>query len=239
MKKISTLLLAALLGGPGAISAAPIPLLNSSFETPTAPDPHDPFPVSVVIDNWQRNDTPPNFQLGTFQNPPPGDPLGHINNLDQNQGGFIVATPGIALWQTASGTGSTISLGEQYKFTLALAADSSATLDNEGVRIKIYYLDASSAKVYIADRQILSNETRALNPGKITQLIDYSVTTTVVGAGSGAIGRQIGVELVGDSTAQGGYWDFDNARLETVPEPMTAMLMLLAGGSCLGLRRRR
>ncbi|HEV7401475.1 MAG TPA: PEP-CTERM sorting domain-containing protein [Chthoniobacteraceae bacterium] len=237
--RTTTLVLVSLLSGASALFAAPISLLNYSFESPTAPDPHDSFPVSVVIDNWQRNDVAPNYQLGAFQNPAVGDPLGHINNLDGNQGGFIVATPGIALWQTAAGTGSTVSLGQQYKFTLALSASSQATADGEGVRIRIYYLDAASQKVYLADRQVLSNESRALNPGAITQLIDYSVTTAVIAAGNAAIGKAIGVELVGDSTAQGGYWDFDNARLDTVPEPSATALLLLAAGSCLGLRRRK
>jgi hypothetical protein len=82
----------------GKLQAQAIPVPNGSFESPTPPP---GFPVTTLIDVWQKSAQPPGVPLpggitwdqlsGAFPNTPVGSP-DHIDNLDGNQAAYKVVS---------------------------------------------------------------------------------------------------------------------------------------------------
>jgi hypothetical protein len=214
---------------------ASISIPNYSFESPTTTF------VNTNIDSWSKTPQPAWWtsaygydwsQLtGLFVNTAPGA-SDHIDNMDQNQAIWLFAVPGAGLYQDLAGT---YTVGQAY--TLTAGVLSGPILDSNTMQIGLYYRDVSNAIVPLGAATATAG-TVADNNG--THLEDYSFVLPAVSASDPWAGKAIGVQLLATATFEnmGGYWDADNVRLTTTPEPAT-MALLAAGAGFLASRRRR
>ena len=72
----------------------------------------------------------------------------------------------------------------------------------------------------------------------ITHLNDFSVTLPEVQAGDAWAGRNVGIQLITVFGTGVGYWDVDNVRLVSVPEPTTLGLLAVGGVGMMIIRSR-
>jgi len=231
MKVFHTLLFAATVLAPlQFIFALAIPVPNFSFETPDVEPPVAP----TVGPPWEAIFISPDPFMpatGTFDNTAPGSD-DHIDNMDGAQAIYVFAGDMIGVFQDLTGT--SFEIGKNYTLTIGLAG-SEETLETDSVfELLLYYRDATNARLPIQITQVLFDPT--LDPGKINQLYDYSVSTDFVQAGDAWEGKDIGIELR-TNAAPGGYWVVDNVRLDVVPEP-SAVGLLFSGAALVLLRRR-
>jgi hypothetical protein len=103
--------------------------------------------------------------------------------------------------------------------------------------LSLYYRDAGNNIITVG-----SPTTITYNPANFPltsplNLVDYSVNIPAVQAGDAWAGQNIGIMIqVTASDFNGGYWDMDNVRLTSVPEP--GQVSLLALGLCGFVARR-
>lgn len=220
--------LAAILAVSSTLHAASLVVPNYSFEGPNTL----PAGVSTTIDSWQKVPKPGYFDEAAFgfqwiqtagiffdSNP--------YANHDGSQCAYMLSFPQVTLFQDAtSGLNATYGVGQSYTFTLGLFGKS--LTPNNSLQLSLFYRDAGNNIITVG-----SPTTITYNPANFPltaplNLVDYSVTTPVVQAGDAWAGKNIGIMIqVTASDFNGGYWDMDNIRLTSVPEPGVASLAVL------------
>jgi hypothetical protein len=239
--KTKALTLVATLAVGSTLHAASIIVPNSSFESPNTL----PAGVSTTIDSWQKAPKPAYFDEATFgfqwvqtagifydSNP--------YANHDGVQCAYMLSFPGVTLFQDASsGFNATYGVGQSYTMTLGLFGKS-MTANANSLQLSLYYRDSGNNVVTIG-----SPTTITYNPANFPltpplNLVDYSVTIPAVQAGDAWAGKNIGVMIqVASADMLGGYWDMDNLRLTSVPEPGVASLLLIGLCGFVASRKTR
>jgi len=240
---------AALAGFTSILQAQLINVPNSSFESQTAPNVY-PY-VNIFVDSWQKAPEP------SYYGPAIGEPFGipwigtagvfldvnpYVNHVG-SQAGYILGFPGVTLSQDYNSSpthdfNATFNVGQAYKLTVGVFGKNTLAPGSTFV-LSLYALDGLN-KITVGSTTITYDS--ALFP--ITpslSLVDFSVDVPTVQGSDAWAGKYIGIELESTTPLQlatGGNWDFDNVRLETVPEPGTLALLGLAIGGLLLARRR-
>jgi hypothetical protein len=205
-----------------------IPVLNSSFESPSTPY------ATAQIDDWQDSYGTADQSVGVFLNSPSGT-SSYITNLSGSQGAFMFSAPGLSISQTLS---NTYQVGQTYQLAVGIEGGGNGMPLNFPMTMELFYLDGGGNKVSVGSPTTVYND----NTGTITYLPDRVLTTAPVGASDPWAGKNIGIELLqtnSDVSLSPFYWDIDNVRLQTVPEPGSMALLAAAGLSCFVLQRRR
>lgn len=220
------------------LQAASIAIPNGSFESPSLPV----GGINTTINSWQKAAQPAYFNPATFgftwdQTAGIFYDTNPYANHDGAQCAYMLSFPQVALFQDAtSGLNATYGVGQSYTFTLGLFGKSLTA--NNSLQLSLYYRDAGNNPVTIGSPTTITYNPATFPTTPPLNLVDYSVTVPTVQAGDAWAGKNIGIMIqVTASDFNGGYWDMDNARLTTVPEP--AVLSLLALGACGLLFRRR
>lgn len=222
-----------------SLEAASIAVPNGSFESPSTL----PVGVSTSIDSWQKAPQPAYFNPATFGftwDQTTGifyDTNPYVNH-DGTQCAYMLSFPQVSLVQDYSvspGLNATYGIGQSYTLTLGVFGKS---LDaNNSLQLSLYYRDAGNGIVPIGTPTTITYNAATFPTTAPLNLVDYSVTIPAVQAGDAWAGKNIGVMVqVSASDFNGGYWDMDNVRLTTVPEP--GVMSLLGLGVC-GLLTRR
>jgi hypothetical protein len=201
----------------------PISVPNYSFENPTTPF------ATPSIDIWQSSFGYASQTMGVFLNTGT-DAADHITNLDQNQGAFMFAVPGLSLSQTLS---TTYEVGQHYILTTGIQGGGGMPVGFP-MEMELYYLDGGGNQVPVATSTVLNS-----NAGTITFLPDQTLTSAAVGAGDAFAGKNIGVSFIQTNNGGQAYWDLDNVRLTAVPEPGTVALLAAGSLGLLAFARRR
>lgn len=220
------------------LQAASIAIPNGSFESPSTL----PVGVSTAIDSWQKAAQPAYFNPATFgftwdQTAGIFYDTNPYANRDGIQCAYMLSFPQVALYQDAtSGLNATYGVGQSYTFTLGLFGKSLNA--NNSIQLSLYYRDAGNNPVTIGSPTTITYNPATFPLTTPLNLVDYSVTVPTVQAGDAWAGKNIGIMVqISSSDFTGGYWDMDNARLTTVPEP--AVVSLLGLGVCGLVFRRR
>jgi hypothetical protein len=210
------------------LHAASISVPNFSFESPSTL----PVGVSTTIDSWQKIPKPAYFDEAAFgfqwvqtagifydNNP--------YANHDGTQCAYMLSFPQVTLYQDgASGFNATYALGQSYTFTLGVFGKS--LNPNNSLQLSLYYRDAGNNTVTIGTPTTITYNPATFPLTSPLNLVDYSVSIPAVQAGDAWAGKNIGIMIqVSSSDFTGGYWDMDNIRLTTVPEPAVASLFAL------------
>jgi hypothetical protein len=201
---------------------------NFSFESPSTL----PVGVSTAIDSWQKISKPAYFDEAAFgfqwvqtagifydNNP--------YANHDGIQCAYMLSFPQVTLYQdTTSGFNANYALGQSYTFTLGVFGKS--LNPNNSLQLSLYYRDAGNNVVTIGTPTTITYNPATFPLTSPLNLVDYSVSIPAVQAGDAWAGKNIGIMIqVSSSDFTGGYWDMDNIRLTTVPEPAIASLLAL------------
>jgi hypothetical protein len=246
--------LAALAASVATLTAASITVPNGSFESQIAP-PAYPY-ITTLIDSWQKAPKPAWFDevatgiywdqtAGLFQNTPAGYP-NHIDNLDGNQGLYFLPIPQVALFQDYQTTAwnqptpshafdATYEVGQAYQLTVGIIGGLGGMADGTSMELALYYRDGANNPVTVAATPVLYTAGAFPNAA---HFLDFSVTVPEVQAGDAWAGQHIGVSLLSASGNGVGYWDLDNVRLTSVPEPASGALLGL-GLAALWVARNR
>lgn len=245
---------AALITAPAAApfaGAATVGVNNHSFESPVVDTTF--LPVSLAVTGWNTSgpsadvdvDGPlgpepaRNSGTGIFPNPASGPTS--FTNANINQLAYIFTSTGEEFHQTLPGGGGfqTIAGNNVYGLTVAVGNASTAPAPTDQLQISLFYtepnqdpLDPTKRK-FLATRSIRNNATDQLSG---TVLKDFTAYTEAIMPGNPAAGRPINV-LITTVGLGGSQFDFDDVRVNTVPEPASALLLL--GGLPLALARRR
>lgn len=221
------------------VHAASLAVPNGSFESPSTL----PVGVSTSIDAWQKAPQPAYFNPATFgfawdQTTGIFYDTNPYANHDGTQCAYMLSFPQVSLFQDYSvspGLNSTYGIGQSYTLTLGVFGKS---LDsNNSLQLSLYYRDAGNNIVPIGTPTTITYNAATFPTTAPLNLVDYSVTIPNVQPGDAWAGKNIGVMIqVSASDFSGGYWDMDNVRLTTVPEP--GVVSLFALGLC-GLFIRR
>jgi hypothetical protein len=240
------------------LSAQPILVPGGSFESPTAPMP--PFPIHPGIDSWQKTaqpgwydpaqfgGTPWSMLSGTFPNPIPSAP-DHIVNLHGNQAGFLLAVPGVGIfqdrdtmdWDDAAPSHNfdvAFEIGKSYNLTVGVIG-SAGLAPGAALRLSLYYRDGANLMTAVGLTDVLYSA--AVFPD-INHLVDFSVNVPTVQATDAWASQNIGIaiEVMTPGGAGVTYWDVDNVRLvAAVPEPTALGLFGLATAGLAWSRRIR
>jgi hypothetical protein len=219
------------------IHAASVAVPNSSFESPSTL----PVGVSTTIDSWQKIPKPAYFDeaafgfqwvqtAGIFYDTNP------YANRDGIQCAYMLSFPQVTLYQdSTSGFNATYGIGQSYTLTLGVFGKS--LNPNNSLQLSLYYRDAGNNVVTIGSPTTITYDPATFPTTAPLNLVDYSVTVPAVQAGDAWAGKNIGIMIqVTSSDFTGGYWDMDNVRLTTVPEPAVASLLAL--GICGFIARR-
>jgi len=225
---------------------AAINVPNHSFESPSAAT---PFGVSTAISNWTTYgdvpfDTgggPASSGTGIFPNVNPDNSI-NFSNAIGSQVAYIFTKSSIptnrdGLEQILP---AAFGAGKSYTLTIDVGLAGSAPGATEPFTFNLFYFDPANptSRNVVGGRTIYNAAPTPLSGSVLTPL---SVTTPVLTAGL-AVGKQIGIEIytaLGSdaSVTAGRQYDFDNVRLEEVPEP--AAIGLLAVAVPLVMRRHR
>jgi len=226
-----------------AVSALTVPLRattvdvpNASFESPTT-NYADP-----AIGSWQKTTQPGWFDPGTFgytwdqlsgvfANPAVGQP-DHIDNVIGSQAGFLFGVPTAGLTQDLV---APFGIGQSFELTVGLIGGGGNMPTGSLFEISLYYRDGGNNIVTVAKNDISFDGTLFPNT---THLVDFTLSLGTVQAGDAWAGKPIGVELMALAATPGGYWDMDNVRLTSVPEPSSWGLAGCGIGGMLLLRLR-
>jgi hypothetical protein len=211
------------------LHAASIAVPNYSFESPNTL----PAGVSTTIDSWQKAPKPAYFDEATFgfqwvQTAGIFYDTNPYANHDGSQCAYMLSFPGVTLYQDAtSGLNATYGVGQSYTFTLGLFGKS-MTPNYNSLSLSLYYRDAGNNVIPVGSPTTITYDPALFPLTSPLNLVDYSVTIPAVQAGDAWAGKNIGVMIqVTASDFQGGYWDMDNIRLTSVPEPSVASLVAL------------
>jgi hypothetical protein len=245
----------ALVALPGAVGAGVLLIPNASFESPFVAN-APPYATSDITD-WQKAPVPSYF-YGLFVQGPTesaGDFQARvaaqwtntagvflnvgatpIDNVDLRQGAFVFSSPGVELFQDLD---AKFVVGQSYHLTVGLEGGGYGMALGVPISLRLYYRDAG---ILSGDNRIPIGTTTATNTnitGSLTHLTDYSVDLPAVQAGDPFAGKNIGVQILSpyDPAVTGGYWDVDNVRLTSVPEP-ASLAVLALGAAALCARRR-
>jgi hypothetical protein len=234
----------------GRVQAASLAVPNFSFESPVAPT-NSPF-VNVLVDSWQKIPEP------AYYGPAIGTPFGipwigtagvflDVNpyaNHDGTQAGYLLGFPQVTLFQDFNSSPThdfnvTYDVGMSYTLTVGVFGKGTLA-PGSTLQLSLYYLDDLNNKVNVNSTTVTYSaaEFPATSP---LNLKDYSVTVPSVLAGDPWAGKHLGIQLESTSPielATGGNWDFDNVRLQVVPEPSTLGMLVLGAGALLVARRR-
>ncbi len=231
--------IAALAAYAGPLQAATVDIPNGSFESPTVPP---GFPAFPVVDSWQKSAQPPGVVLpgtitwdqlaGVFPNTPVGA-SDHIDNMDGSQAAYMFAIPGVTLFQDLS---ATYGVGLAQNLTVGVIGGGGGMPEGSSFLLDLYYRDGGNNMVTVGATPIIF--TAAGFPGT-THFLDVQVNVPTVQPGDAWAGKPIGVQLLATGGTGVGYWDLDNARLVTVPEPSTLGLLALGLGGLVVARLRR
>lgn len=210
---------------------------NGSFESPTVPD-ELPW-AQPGVGTWQKSAMPAwwvpsgqsaddwnNFTVGTFLN------VEGATGVEGNQAAFFFAVPGLSLSQDLT---DVFQVGQSYHLTMAAEGGGYGMQLGVPLQIRLYYRDALNQPTVIDAATTLNT-----NPGSaLTQLTDFTLDIPAVQSGDAWAGKPIGIEIASaaDFSNAGGYWDIDNVRLTSVPEP--ALLGVVVPAAIVALRRRR
>jgi hypothetical protein len=230
--KIAVLAGIGLAASTGVLRAATVSVPNASFESPTTglASPH--------VDSWQKAPKPDWYtesggftwdQLaGVFTNQPV-TASDYIDNCDGTQAGYMFAIPQVALFQDYNSidwahTNAThdfnafFETGKAYTLTVGVIGGGGGMLPGASLDISLYYRDAASNMVPVATTSISNSPTIFSNN---THFIDFRVPLPAVKAADAWAGQHIGVQLLStvSSNLEGGYWDVDNVRLQSVTPP--------------------
>lgn len=212
-----------------ALHAASIVVPNSSFESPSTL----PIGFSTTIDSWQKIPKPAYYDeaaigyqwvqtAGIFYDSNP------YANHDGIQCAFMLSFPQVTLFQDAtSGFNATYGVGQSYTMTLGVFGKS--LTPNNSLQLSLYYRDAGNNVITVGSPTTITYNPATFPTTAPLNLVDYSVTIPAVQAGDAWAGKNIGIMIqVAASDFTGGYWDMDNLRLTSVPEPGVASLLGLA-----------
>jgi len=221
----------------GRLPAGAIPVPNGSFESPVTPY------VSVTLDAWEKSPKPDwyveeggflwSFNIGLFKNTPANSP-DRIDNCDGNQAAWLFVVPEIELFQDYNSTpthafDAKFEPGKSYQLTVGVIGSGGGMQSGVTLQCGLYYRDAGSKKVLVASTQI-TNSTDVFTNN--THLIDFSTRTAMVQPTDVWAGKQIGIQIassIASTNLEGGYWDLDNVRLESIEEPSLAAPVFSSG----------
>jgi hypothetical protein len=234
----------------GAAQAASLNVPNASFELPAAPN-VAPY-VNLFVDSWQKAAEP------AYYGPAVGNPFGipwvgtagvflDINpygNRVGNQAGYILGFPQVTLFQDFNSTpahefDATFEVGMSYDLTVGVFGKSTLAPGSTLV-LSLYYLDASNNRLPVASTTVTYSPENFPATAPLN-LIDYSVSVPAVQASDPWAGQHLGIQLESTTPlalATGGNWDFDNVRLQAVPEPSTVALGIVGLAVALLVRSR-
>jgi hypothetical protein len=223
--------LALFLAATHLLPAENIPVPNSSFESPATPF------VDLAIDSWQKTPKPDWYvesggfswtQLaGAFKNTPAGN-FDHIDNCDGEQAIWVFAVPGAGVfqdyasldWNDANPThafNARFEVGKAYRLTIGVIGMGGGMSNGVTAEVSLYFRDAASNQIAVATAAITNSPLIFSNR---THFVDFTAAAPIVRAGDAWAGQQIGVQILSTVTTnlQGGYWAFDNVRLESLAE---------------------
>jgi hypothetical protein len=215
---------------------------NASFELPATPF------VNVDVAAWQEAPKPPWFDenggflweqlTGVFRNTPPGA-ADHIDNMDGNQGIWLFARPDVALFQdyeTVGGGGSEPShefdvkfeVGRAYRLTVGLIGGGGNMNEGATLEVRLYHRDPNGQRLTVATTPVVHS--LAVFPTR-TRLVDFQVKVPPVRAGDAWAGKNVGIEFrsVVGFDLEGGFWDLDHVRLETLDAPVLTHARVAGG----------
>jgi hypothetical protein len=239
------------------LQATPLSVPNFSFESQTAPNVY-PY-VNGNVDSWAKAPEPAYWlpltggffpwdgTAGLFLDVNP-----YANHLG-SQAGYILGFPQATLFQDYNSVDwhggapthdfdQVFEIGKAYTLTIGVFGKNTLT-PGSTLKLSLYYVDNLNQHVDVGSTTI-TYSAAAFPEGPPWNLIDFNVNVGYVQASDAWAGQHIGIQLESTTPlplASFGNWDFDNVRLEVVPEPGTFGL-LAAGISGLLLqwaRRRR
>lgn len=219
----------------GTLVAAPVPIPNYSFESPTTSF------VSLLIDSWEKTPKPDWYVedggflwtqlIGSFKNTATNSP-NHIWNCDGSQAIWLFAVPEVGLSQEYQETDlndpappaldALFEPGKSYELTVGLfgggAGGNYGMLPGVTLELSLYYRDAASNRVTVAATTVTNSADLFTSN---TNLVDFTVQTPVVQSSDPWAGRHVGIMILStvSTNLQGGYWDLDNVRLKSIQEP--------------------
>ena len=201
------------------LQAAPIYILNASFESPetTFADPN--------IDYWQMPPTPWWYDesggylwtqlTGVFLNLAPSDP-DYIDNCDANQAAWLFAVPEVELFQELT---AIFEVGQSYRLTVGIFGGGGGMKDDVPIEIRLYYLDDEDKKVTVGAKTY----TYYLDTGYVKHFNDVQLDIPQVRDTDPWADKNIGVQLISTlifpedldpvTGRAGGFWDLDNVRM--------------------------
>lgn len=249
----TALVLAGVLAATISAGAANIAVPNFSFESQPA---GAPFYADPRIDAWQKAPQPAYFDpaifqvtweqtAGAFFDAAPGN-SSPIANLNGAQGAYLLAFPGVSLFQDYNTADwnhptpthafdATFQVGQSYQLTIGVLGKGGLA-DGTTLMMGLYYGDSSNPHTIASTLAVYS---AAAFP-TITNLTDFTVNMPMVQASDAWAGQHIGIEIINLGGPSAGYWDLDNVRLTSVPEPAAAALLVgLLGVWVAGRRSRR
>lgn len=217
--------------------AGTINIPNGSFEAPYV-DMVSPFATSSISD-WQKAPVPQWWldagyssqqwtdSAGVFVNVP----FQPVDNVDGRQAAFMFAPPGFELFQDLA---ASFEVGQSYTLTVGIEGGGYGMILGVPMEIRLYYRDDTGNQITVGATEVINTN----GSGVMSHLTDYQVDIPMVIANDGWAGKNIGVQLISTVGFEnsGGFWNIDNVRLISIPEPVS--LALLAVGTLL-LRRRQ
>ena len=222
------------------LSAAEIPLLNGSFESPAVAF------VSTEIDSWQKSSKPAWYEegdgflwsqlTGLFKNTSSGS-FDHIDNCDGNQAMWLFAVPEVGLTQELTpekpaeeqlsdqSIRGLYATGHRYVLTAGVMGMGGGMSNGVTLELGLFYRTETGSRGLVASTTITNSPAIFSNR---THLVSFEVRTPVVKPEDAWANRPIGISLM--STVgfelQGGYWDLDNLRLMEITPPRLTVLGL-------------
>jgi len=211
-----------------AYPAETIQVPNGSFELPATTY------ASPFMDDWQKTAKPDWYDEGSgaflwtqltgeFKNLPPGA-VGYIDNCDGSQAAWMFVIPQVGIFQdydfpSNHAFNATYEVGKSYHLKVGIIGTGGNMTVGATFQLGLYYRDAASNMVFVATTSVTNLPTVFSNN---THFIDFRADTVGVRASDPWAGQHIGIGLfstITDTNMEGGYWDLDNVRLTSIPEP--------------------